>query len=179
MEIQLVCSIIFMLSTLPNILLFGLWTHWGRDNMDAISQWTFANAFSSMKMFEFRLKFRWSLFLKFQLTINQHWFRYWLGAEQATSHYLTLWWPSWITHICLIQPQWVNSDADHKKKIMKSQRAPYSLPMKTSYGWSIVSNKHNVLTEIVSCLTGLLFPQTSDWICYFVAVTFPVLTSMY
>ena len=56
--------------------------------MDAISQTTFPNALSWMKMFEFRLKFHWSLFLRFQLTIFQHWFRYWLGAAQATSHYL-------------------------------------------------------------------------------------------
>ena len=42
--------------------------------MDAISQ-TFSNAFSWMKIFEFRLKFHWSLFLRVQLTISQHWFR--------------------------------------------------------------------------------------------------------
>ena len=28
-----------------------------------------------MKMFEFRLKFQWSLFLRVQLTVFQHWFR--------------------------------------------------------------------------------------------------------
>ena len=67
-------------------------THWGRDKMAAIFQTTFSNAFSWMKMFEFRLKFHWSLFLWFQLTIFQHWFRYWLGAVQATSHYLNQWW---------------------------------------------------------------------------------------
>ena len=50
-------------------------THWGRDKMDAISQTTFSNAFSWMKMFECRLKFHWSLFLRVQLTISQHWFR--------------------------------------------------------------------------------------------------------
>ena len=33
------------------------------------------NAFSSMKMFEFRLKFHWSLFRRIQLTIFQQWFR--------------------------------------------------------------------------------------------------------
>ena len=60
--------------------------------MDAILQTTFSNAFSWMKMFEFRLKFHWSLFLRFQSTIFQHWFRYWLGAVQATSHYLNQWW---------------------------------------------------------------------------------------
>ena len=43
--------------------------HWGRDKIDVISQTTFSSAFSSMKMFEFRLKFSWSVFLRFQLTI--------------------------------------------------------------------------------------------------------------
>ena len=39
-------------------------THWGRDKMDAIYQTTFPSAFSRTKMFEFRLKFHWSLFLR-------------------------------------------------------------------------------------------------------------------
>ena len=67
-------------------------THWGRDKMAAIIQTTFSNAFSWMKMCEFRLKFHWSLFLRVQLTIFHHWFRWWLGAYQATSHYLNQWW---------------------------------------------------------------------------------------
>ena len=50
-------------------------THWGRNEMNNISQTTFSNVFSSMKMFEFRLKFHWSLFPRVQLTIIQHWFR--------------------------------------------------------------------------------------------------------
>ena len=53
----------------------GQLTHWGRDKMDAISQTTFSSAFSWMKMFEFRLKFHWSLFQRVQSTIFQHWFR--------------------------------------------------------------------------------------------------------
>ena len=40
-----------------------------------IFQTTFSNAFSSMKMYEFWLKFHWSLFLEVQLTIFLHWFR--------------------------------------------------------------------------------------------------------
>ena len=40
-------------------------THWGRDQIDALSQTTFSNAFSWMKMNEFRLGFHWSLFLRF------------------------------------------------------------------------------------------------------------------
>ena len=43
--------------------------------MDAISQTTFPSVFSWMKMYEFRLKFHWSLFLRVQLIIFQHWFR--------------------------------------------------------------------------------------------------------
>ena len=54
---------------------FMIWTHWGRDKIDAILQTTFSNATSWTKIFECRLKFPWSLFLKVQLTIFQHWFR--------------------------------------------------------------------------------------------------------
>ena len=32
------------------------------------------------------------MFLRVQLTIVHHWFRWWLGADQATSHYLNQWW---------------------------------------------------------------------------------------
>ena len=67
-------------------------THWGQDKMAAIFQTTVSNGFSLMKMYEFRLKFHWSLFPRVQLTIFQHWFRKWLGAVQATSHYLNQWW---------------------------------------------------------------------------------------
>ena len=34
-------------------------THWGPDNMVAILQTTFLNAFSSMKIVLFRLEFKW------------------------------------------------------------------------------------------------------------------------
>ena len=44
------------------------------DN-DAILQTPFSNAFSRMKMNEFHIGFHWSLFLRFELTIFQHWFR--------------------------------------------------------------------------------------------------------
>ena len=60
--------------------------------MDAISQTTFSRAFSGIKMLEFWLKFHWNLFIRVKLTIFQHWFRWWLGADQATSHYLNQWW---------------------------------------------------------------------------------------
>ena len=52
----------------------GCLTHWGRDQMAAFSQTTLSNAFSWMKILEFRLKFHWTLFLRVLLTIFQHWF---------------------------------------------------------------------------------------------------------
>ena len=50
-------------------------THWDRDEMDAIMQTTFSSALFWKKMFEFRLKFHWRLFLRVKFTIFQHWFR--------------------------------------------------------------------------------------------------------
>ena len=54
-------------------------------------------------------EFHWGLFLRTQSTINQHWFRQWLGAKLAKSHYLKQWWPSSMVHIYVIWPpaQWV------------------------------------------------------------------------
>ena len=53
------------------VIISGL-THWGRDKMTAISQRTFSNGFSWMKMYEFH----WiALFLRIQFTIFHHWFR--------------------------------------------------------------------------------------------------------
>ena len=39
---------------------------------EAFSQTTYSNAFSWMKMYEFRLRFHWNLFPMFELTIAQH-----------------------------------------------------------------------------------------------------------
>ena len=44
-----------------------------------------------MKIYEFRLIFHWSVFLRIKLIIFQHWVRQWLGADQASSHYLNQW----------------------------------------------------------------------------------------
>ena len=88
-----------------------LLTHWGRDEMNNISQTTFSNVFSSMKMFEFRLKSHWSMFPRVQLIIFQHWFRQWLGAVQVTSHYLDQWWLDYRRILCVTWPQWVKSSS--------------------------------------------------------------------
>ena len=83
-------------------------THWGWDKMAAISKMILSNAFSWTNMSEFRLRFHWSLFLRFELTIFQHWFRKRLGTDKATSHYLNQWWLNY-WRICVTRPQWVNA----------------------------------------------------------------------
>ena len=70
------------------------------DKMDAISQTIFSNAFYWMKILEFWLKLHWSLFLRIQLTIFQHWFRWWLGADQGTSRHMNQWWLVHSYQIC-------------------------------------------------------------------------------
>ena len=51
-------------------------THWGRNKMAAFFQMMFPNAFSWKKLYEFRLRFHWRLFLRVQLTIYHHWLRF-------------------------------------------------------------------------------------------------------
>ena len=50
-------------------------THWGPNKMAAILQTIFSSACSWRKIYEFRLKFHWKLFLRFEFTILQHRFR--------------------------------------------------------------------------------------------------------
>ena len=75
-------------------------TLWDRDKMAAIFQTTFPRTFTWMKMYEFRLRFHWSLFLRVHITIFPYWLRYWFDVEQAKSHYVNQWRPSLLTHIC-------------------------------------------------------------------------------
>ena len=79
-----------------------LLTHWGRDKMAAISQTILSNAFSWMKILEFRLKFHWSLFLRVQLTVMA-WRR---PGDKPLSEPMMV---RSLTHICVTRPQWVNS----------------------------------------------------------------------
>ena len=62
-------------------------SHHPQDKTAAISHATYSEAFSWMKSFVFWFRFHWRLFLRVQLI--QHWFRWWLGAEYATSHFWT------------------------------------------------------------------------------------------
>ena len=65
-------------------------THWGRDKMAAILQMIFSDAFCWMKMYEFWLRFHWSLFPRVQPL-----------SEPMMVNFLT--------PICVNRPQRVNS----------------------------------------------------------------------
>ena len=80
----------------------SLFIHPPLDKMAVISQ-TFPNAFSWMKSFVSWCELHWSLFLRVQLTISQHWFKQWLrplGTKQVTSHYMKQYWTSSLMHLC-------------------------------------------------------------------------------
>ena len=84
-------------------------THLRLDKMATNSQTTFPSAFLWMKNFVVWFEYHRSLFLRAQLTISQHWFRWWLRTKQATSHYLSQCWPSCLMHICDSRRRWVNN----------------------------------------------------------------------
>ena len=64
---------------------------WGRDQVSPIFQ-IISNVFSCLIMYKFWWRFHLNLFRRVQLTMFQHWFRLWLVAGQATSHYQSQCW---------------------------------------------------------------------------------------
>ena len=74
-ELQHVLDINCLAWAFNLLLLLIALTHWGWDKRAAIFQTTFSNAFSFMKIYELCLTFCWSLILRFELAIFQHWFR--------------------------------------------------------------------------------------------------------
>ena len=80
------------------IYVFSLFCPWAIMPMSC--QMIFSDTFLWMLSFVFWLKLHWNLLLMVQLTITQHWFRWLLGIEQVTSHYLNQCWLSSPTNIC-------------------------------------------------------------------------------
>ena len=86
---------------------FTVLTHWGRDKIDAISETTFSNPFSWIKMQEFSLK----ISLKFVPKVRisnipalvqiMAWRR---PGDKPLSEPMMV---SLLTHICVTRPQWV------------------------------------------------------------------------
>ena len=64
-------------------------THWGPDEDCHFPGNIFKCIF--LKEYKFRLRFHWSLFPMFQLTISQHWYKLLLDTVHATNHHLNQW----------------------------------------------------------------------------------------
>ena len=77
-----------------------------QGQFDGKLQTTLSNACFSIEMFEFQLKFHWSVFLRVQLTISQQRLKQWLGAEQPTSHFMNQCWLSSLMDICGTRWRW-------------------------------------------------------------------------
>ena len=88
---------------------------WGPDKMVAILQTTFLNAFSWMKMYEFRLKFHWSLFIRVQLTALVQIMAWRLPGDKPWSEPMMV---RLSTHICVTRPQWVTTRRYRWQKIL-------------------------------------------------------------
>ena len=89
--LQIPWYLIARIKALANIIVSSS-AHWGRNKVAAVSKTVFWYTLSGMKMYAFLLRFYWSLFLSLEITIFEQWFRYLLGADQATNHYLDQWW---------------------------------------------------------------------------------------
>ena len=97
-----------------NLSLWCYWslTHWGRYKMAVVFQTIFSSACSWMTMFEFRLKFHWTLFLRVgpmntipALVQIMAWRR---PGDKSLSE------PTMVilqTHICVTRPKWVKRKA--------------------------------------------------------------------
>ena len=83
-----------------------LLTHWGQNKMAAIYQTTFSNPFFWIKMFEYWLRFHWSLFLRVQLAIMVQIMAWRRPGDKPLSEPMMV---TLLTHICLTRPQWINS----------------------------------------------------------------------
>ena len=91
-----------------NILRHFSLTHWGRGKIATISQTTFSNAFSGMKLYEFRLRFHWRLIVP-EVRMNDilsliqilAWRR---PGEKPLSETMMV---KLLMHICVTRPQWV------------------------------------------------------------------------
>ena len=117
--------------------------------MDAISQTTFSNAFYWVKMYGFRLKFHWSLFLRVQLTIFQHWFQIMAWRRPGDKPLSKAMMVNLPTHICVTRPQWVNNYESVNIYLGKGQKC---LPLVTT------GPTHAKLVSLTS-------PCCSGWPC--------------
>ena len=139
--------------------------------MTTISQTTFSNAFSWMKMFEFAWNFHRCLFPRAQLTISQHWFSKWLGAIQATSHYFNQWWfVYWRIYASLGLNEFRDSAMLHLVKQMSLTLANFGATSATIiHMWADIAHAHRL---------GKRPPRWENALCHWSSEMFPMVSTM-
>ena len=85
-------------------------------------------------MLAFWLKFHWNLFLRIQFTIFQHKFRQWLGAVQATSHYLNQCWLEYRRIHASLGPN------ELTRTQLRYTHFPFNTPPQLLWSWIYVKN---------------------------------------
>ena len=112
------------------------------QKMAAISQTTFFNVFSWMKSFVFWYEFHWSLFLRFQLTMSQHWSgKGWVqNRQQAIIYYLfrKTWMSTWYTHAVQV--------AILQKMIMINYKIDIHISIENTYSANTIENTYSAKT---------------------------------
>ena len=85
-------------------------THCEWDEMAAILQTTISNEIHWNFLFNFKQNVIYIYSIgSGRLAINYYWFRKWIGAKQATNHYLNQWWSRLRTHVCITRLRWLNT----------------------------------------------------------------------
>ena len=89
----------------PRCLVYILWllTHWGWDKMTDIFQTAFSMFFLVLKCFDFYHNFT-DICSRGQIINFPALVQIMAWHHQATSHYLSQWWPSLLRHICVTRP---------------------------------------------------------------------------
>ena len=90
-------------------------THWGRDKINAISQTTFSNAFSWMKMYEFHLRFDRIFFPKVPINNIPAMVQIMAWRRSGDKPLFEPMMFNLLTHICVTRPQWVNGWQKYRK----------------------------------------------------------------
>ena len=125
--------------------------------MATIFQTTFSNAFSWMKMYEFWLKFHWSLFPRVRLSIFQHWVQIMAWRRPGDKPLSEPMMVRLLTHICITRPQWVKTRILILVKHLYIEMAPclqYFLQVGQKWITQEDKNLHILLRRISNKLGG-------------------------
>ena len=139
------------------------WTHWGLDKIVIISQITFSNWISWMKMYKFHLRFNWSFFPKVWinniLALVQIMAQCRPGNKLLSKPMIV----SLQSHICIIRPQWVNISTLNIFSILQLDCYLFSHKVCANM-WLLKAKDVWKFMQII-CVLFVLFCFGTGWLC--------------